>query len=145
MCTMTPQAVNRNLNRRWRFGHGTRRLCMSIVTVLIMVDFSKQCCCGVASNNDMFSGDLVQRDTDWKTTIFVKSRISATRSMLAYNPPVEPVQQRGTYLQRSKLPLYNGDEQRYQSRSIVSPAPRATSLYPPDSHWEEGTLSECVV
>ena len=109
-------------------------MCVSNAAIVITVGFSKQCCSGVASDTDMFSGELVGRDTDWKTTIFVRTHISAIRSMLAYAPPVEPVQQGSTYVQRSKLPLFNGDEQRCLSRSIVSPAPRVTSLYPLDSH-----------
>jgi hypothetical protein len=85
-------------------------LCVSNAAIVITIGFSKQCCSGVASDTDIFSGELVGRDTNWKTTIFVRTHISAIRSMLAYAPPVEPVQQGSTYVQRSKLPLFNGDE-----------------------------------
>ena len=85
-------------------------MCVSNAAIVITIGFSKQCCSGVASDTDIFSGELVGRDTNWKTTIFVRTHISAIRSMLAYAPPVEPVQQGSTYVQRSNLPLFNGDE-----------------------------------
>jgi hypothetical protein len=85
-------------------------LCVSNAAIVITIGFSKQRCSGVASDTDIFSGELVGRDTNWKTTIFVRTHISAIHSMLAYAPPVEPVQRRSTYFQRSKLPLFNGDE-----------------------------------